>query len=55
MIAMENRGCGREEAADPVWMIFFPIFLVEDSLVLWGDREEDAMEVEEEAKTWFTL
>lgn len=55
MIAMENKGYGREEAEGLAWTISSPTFLVEDSLGSWGDKEEDAMEAGGEEKIWYTL
>ena len=55
MIAMENRGYGREEAEALGWTISSLTFLVEDCLGSWGDRAEDAMEAGGEEMIWYTL
>lgn len=55
MIAMENRGFGREEAEGLAWTISSLTFLAEDFLGSWGDRAEDAMEAREEGMIWYTL
>lgn len=54
MIAMENRGYGREEAEGLAWTISSLTFLVEDCL---GSLEgaEDAMEAGGEEMIWYTL
>ena len=55
MIAMENRGYGREAVEDLAWTISSLIFLVEDCLGSWGDRAEDATEAGGEETIWYTL
>lgn len=55
MIAMENRGYGKEVAEGLGWTISSPIFLAEDCSGSWGDRAEDAMEAGGEGMTWYTL
>lgn len=54
-IAMENRGCGREEVEGLAWTISSPTFLAEDCLGSWGDKVEDEMEARGEEMTWCTL
>lgn len=53
MTAMGNKDCEKEAAADQGWTIYFPTFLVADSLGSWAARAVPGTVVEEEERTWF--
>lgn len=55
MIDMENRGCGRVEAAVPAWMTSSPTSLAEGCSGSWVARAEGATGAGGEERIWFIL